>query len=175
MNTKNLSLWNWFKKEDENDVRSSAPPSFFYPLYKVQNEIDRLFNSFFQGENVGLGDRMVSSLACLKPNIDIIEKDKEYQVDIEVPGVNEKDVTLTLSGDTLTVRGEKKLEEEDKGVNYHRIERSYGAFQRAITLPQNADPSKIEAIFKNGVLTVHIGKSKEVSSQEKRIELKKSA
>ena len=173
MDMKKLSLWNWFKKEDENEV--SALPVTGYPssVLKMQHDMDRLFNAFFQGRNPDIGQTLHSQ--WLKPQADIVEKEKEYQIHLEIPGVEEKDVAITLTGDTLTIKGEKKFEKEDKTASYHRVERSYGSFQRVITLPSDADVNHIDATFKNGVLGIRVGKDQEASYRSRKIELKKGA
>jgi len=173
MDMKKLSLWNWFKKEDENEV--SALPATGYPstFLKMQQDMDRLFNAFFQGGYPDAGQTLTSQ--WLKPQADIVEKEKEYQIHLEIPGVEEKDVTIALTGDTLTIKGEKKFEKEDKTASYHRLERSYGSFQRVITLPSDADVNHIDATFKNGVLGIRVGKDQESSYRARKIELKKGA
>ena len=90
----------------------------------------------------------------LKPRADLSATDTEYQLTVEIPGVNERDVSLDISGNTLTIRGEKRQEKEEKAKDYYRIERSYGSFQRVLSLPEDVDQDTIKATFKNGVLTV---------------------
>ncbi|HBQ0866633.1 Spore protein SP21 [Cronobacter sakazakii] len=99
----------------------------------------------------------------LKPALDIQETDKQYKITLEVPGVEEKDIQITLDNDVLMVRGEKRQEQEKKEGGFHRVERSYGSFQRALNLPDDANQDSIKASFKNGVLTVTIDK-REVSA-----------
>jgi HSP20 family protein len=88
---------------------------------------------------------------------------------VEVPGVDEKDIELTIADGTLLIRGEKRYEKEDHDKQYHRVERSYGAFQRMLSLPTDADESKIAAKFKNGVLTVTIAKNPDTKPPVRRI------
>lgn len=88
---------------------------------------------------------------------------------MEVPGVEEKDIELTVEDGTLTIRGEKRSEKEDHDQQYHRVERTYGAFQRMLSLPADANEDQIAATFKNGVLTVTIAKNQHVSSRGKKI------
>ncbi len=94
----------------------------------------------------------------LRPSRDIHETDQQYRITLEIPGVDEKDIQLTLDDDVLWIRGEKRQEQEQQDGQYHRIERSYGSFQRALNLPGDAHQDAIRASFKNGVLTVTIGK-----------------
>ena len=94
----------------------------------------------------------------LKPALDIQETDKQYKISLEVPGVEEKDIQITLDNDVLLVRGEKRQEQETKDGGFHRVERSYGSFQRALNLPADANQDTIKAAFKNGVLTITMEK-----------------
>jgi len=86
--------------------------------------------------------------------------------------VSEKDVTLEIVNNTMTIRGEKKQEKEEKEKNYYRVERSYGSFQRVLSLPQDADQEDVKATFKNGVLTVTIPRKELPKSEAKRIDIK---
>jgi HSP20 family protein len=109
------------------------------------------------------------------PKIDVAESKDAIDVTAELPGVDEKDVDVTLANGMLTVRGEKKTErdEQDKDKNWHVVERSYGSFSRAIPLPFDPDPAKVEAKFDRGVLHIHLPKPAEVAKQQK-IEIKKA-
>lgn len=106
------------------------------------------------------------------PDIDEIEDDKAFHVTIELPGMDEKDVDITLSGRLLTIRGEKKQEEKEEDKDYYRRERTYGAFRRSIELPGEVDESMIEASFKKGVLTIELPKTKEAQEKIKHIAVK---
>ena len=111
----------------------------------------------------------------LSPKIDVAESKDAIEVTAELPGVDEKDVDVTLANGMLTVRGEKKTErdEQDKDKNWHVMERSYGSFSRAIPLPFHPDPAKVEAKFDNGVLRIRLPKPPEVPSKQQKIEIKK--
>jgi len=174
MELKNLlTPWNWFKKEEEaQSVQSqAATKALDHPLSRLHNDIDRLFEDFFhrvpffpfrnEGSRAGGG--------LILPHVDIGESKQDYTIKVEVPGVDEKDIDLTLADGTLLVRGEKRYEKEDQDKHYHRVERSYGAFQRIISLPADADESQVEAKFKNGLLTVTIPKNPEVKPPVRRI------
>ena len=97
----------------------------------------------------------------LAPAIDVSEDDGHYVVSVELPGVGKDDVTVECHDGVLTIRGEKKSEREEKKEKSRYLERSYGAFSRSFTLPPNADPDRIQASFKDGVLTVTIAKTEE--------------
>ncbi|EIY3123759.1 Hsp20 family protein [Escherichia coli] len=123
------------------------------PAFKVggtwrfrQSEIDRWIND------------QIHWPGLMKPALDIQETDKQYKISLEVPGVEEKDIHITLDNDVLLVRGEKRQEQESKDGGFHRVERSYGSFQRALNLPTDANQDTIKAAFKNGVLTITMEK-----------------
>jgi HSP20 family protein len=124
-----------------------------------------MFDGFFRG--TGDEDYTLSSWT---PAVDIAEHDDEYLVKVELPGVNKDDVKLTLENNILTIRGEKKQEKETKKENYHRVERSYGSFQRSFTLPAAVKADKIDASYNDGILTVSLPKAEE--AKPKQIEVK---
>jgi HSP20 family protein len=144
------------------------------PLLQLHRGIDRVFDDVFRGfpfSSGGLG-RSLTSLApsdWLKPTMDIAANDKEYTVTVELPGVAESDVHLELEGDILKIKGEKKQEKEEKEKDFYRVERSYGSFQRTLSLPEDADNSAIGAKFSKGVLTVNIPRKATSKSETKRI------
>jgi HSP20 family protein len=104
------------------------------------------------------------------PTIDISEGKKDITVKAEIPGVEANDIDISLNGKLLTIKGEKKQEKEEKEENYHRMERSYGYFNRTIELPSEVDPEKVDASYKKGVLKIELKKTKE--SETKKIEIK---
>jgi HSP20 family protein len=110
------------------------------------------------------------------PRMNISETDKDMLITAELPGIDPKDVEITLSGNQLLVKGEKKSEAEekkdDKGRSFHRVERSYGSFQRLMSLPYDVDPDKVQASFKDGVLTLNLPKPAEVQKKMKKIEIR---
>jgi len=99
------------------------------------------------------------------PPVDIEENDREYILKAELPGMKKEEVKLTVEGGTLSISGERKAEKEEKDKKYHRMERSYGAFQRSFTLPEGALAEKISAEFKDGVLLVHLPKDETAKPQ----------
>ena len=140
------------------------------PFFSLQREMHHLFDDCFQG---GGGDiapfrNMEESLSSYTPRIDVVENNQEVRISAELPGMDEKDVQVTLSGDQLIIRGEKKVEREDKGENYYRVERSYGSFHRAVPLPAEINPDKAEAIFKKSVLTIALPKTLKHSDKQRR-------
>lgn len=127
----------------------------------LRSEMDRLLDTFTGrfGVTPFLSTRFGSLSGVLSPAVDITEEEGAFKVSAEVPGMAEKEIRVSLSGDTLTIKGEKRQEREEKGKNRYLSERSYGEFQRAFSLPADVDREKIEAAFANGVLTVTLPKT----------------
>ena len=104
--------------------------------------------------------------------MDVAETEGEVVVKAEVPGIDPKEINISLSGDVLTVKGEKKSEREEKKENYHLVERSYGAFLRSVTLPAAVNADKIEANYDKGVLTITCPKKEKVKPKQIQIKAK---
>jgi HSP20 family protein len=138
-----------------------------FGLFGLHREIDRLFNEFAQ--HVGLN----RTLTNIIPSIDVCETDKAIEVSAEMPGLERKDVEISIEDDTLTIRGEKKVEEERKDKNVQLSERSYGVFYRVLQLPPGVDPSNVQATMSNGVLKLTIPKP--AKSEPNKIEVKEAA
>ena len=136
-------------------------------VINMQREINKMFDNFFRGGT--LEDGSLGS-SVWTPAVDVEERDDEYQVKVELPGVNKDDVKITMQDNVLTIRGEKKQEKESKNSNYHRVERSYGSFQRSFTLPTSVKHDKIEASYKEGILTIGLPKAED--AKPKQIEVK---
>ena len=112
-----------------------------------------------------------ATVQSIAPVIDVTERPGGYEITAELPGLDEKDIQVRLSNGNLTISGEKREAKEDKDANYHLSERRYGSFQRNFRLPDGVNPDKIEASFKNGVLTVSVPKSED-ASKETKIDIK---
>lgn len=110
--------------------------------------------------------------ASFTPHVDVTENDKEMRISAELPGMDEKDIDITLNHDSLTIKGEKREEKEDKGKDYYRMERSYGSFFRTIPLPVEVETGNATASYKKGVLTVKIPKSPKAIEEKKKISVK---
>jgi HSP20 family protein len=138
----------------------------------LHREIDRLFEDLTRGVSIG-GTPMTLNLL---PSIDATETDQEIVITAEMPGLERKDVDVSLEDGILTIRGEKKIEaeqKEDKSKNVHVAERAYGAFYRMLELPPGVDPSTVQATMSKGVLKVTIPKP--ARSETKKIEVKEAA
>jgi HSP20 family protein len=129
------------------------------PFVAFRNEMDRMFDAFWSGsrELAPWG----GTWAGVDPKVDVTETDTEVKVAAELPGMDAEDVHVTVSHNVLSIKGEKKQEREEKGKNWYRTERSYGAFERAIPLPHGTDTEQAEAAFKKGVLTITFAKTTE--------------
>ncbi len=175
-----LNPWNWFKKEEDADAKHvpvSREGRRYAPHTQLHQNIDRLLEDAFRDFGLPslLGENALSSLTkgvMLKPNMDIEASDKEYLLTVEVPGVAEGNIKLELADNTLTIKGEKKQESESKEKDAYRIERSYGSFQRVLSLPEDADQDKIDAHFKHGVLTIILPRKVVAKSKGKVIDIK---
>lgn len=186
MDIKQFAPWNWFKKEEEEGgstvpvLRADVPQAFtesgmLNPIVQLHREMDRLFDNAFRGSLSPMRSDFFTPLTAsglLKPQVDIGATDKEYSITVEVPGVDEKDVKVEIANNTLTIRGEKKQEKEEKDNNYYRIERSYGSFQRVLSLPEDAYQDGVKASFKKGVLTITMPRKALPKAEVKQIEIK---
>lgn len=143
-------------------------PSVFGSL---QHEVDRLFDEFARG----FGSLAVPGNGSLMPSMEVTETDKEIAITTELPGLERKDVEISLEDNVLTIRGEKKSETspDDKNKNVHVSERSYGVFYRVLELPGSVDPASVQATMSKGVLKVTIPKP--ARAQPKKIEVKEAA
>lgn len=137
-------------------------------------DFDRMFDRFFEDSDEFAMRPFAEFSRSFNPTLDVSESDNEIKVSAELPGLNEDDIDVSLTGDVLTISGEKKAETEDKGENYHRIERTYGSFKRTITLPSEVEVDQVEANFKNGVLTIILPKRAEAQENVKKIDVKAS-
>jgi len=141
------------------------------PFGSLFREVQKTFEDFSRRSPLsGFGSDM------LAPRIDIAESKDAIDLTAELPGVDEKDVDVTLADGVLTIRGEKKAErdEKNKDKNWHVVERSYGSFSRTISLSFDPDSAKVEAKFDKGVLHVHLPKPAEVAKKQQKIEIKKA-
>lgn len=150
------------EKRREND-RLSA----YDPFREMQTMIDRLFDEFpySRARTLSKAERE------FYPAIDILETEKEYEVQAELPGVEKGDIDIQINNRVLTIKGEKKCEKRSEEKGRRLFERTYGSFERSFSLPENADESQIGAKYENGILRLTIPKSPEIESK-KKIEIK---
>ena len=154
-------------------VKRNVPASDTWQ--SLRSEMDRLFDRFTAGFGGGVfaPPRLMDFNATTLPAVDITENDTAFKLSAELPGLSEKDVDISVSGDTLTITGEKRQEKEDKQRNYYLTERSYGQFRRSSLLPEVVDRTKIDATFANGVLTITLPKT--AKAEGRKIEVKPAA
>lgn len=143
--------------------------TFRREIDSLHREMDRLIDEFWQGP---LASPLSAFSGRLTPQLDESEDEKAYHVRIELPGMDKEDVDVSLSDGMLTVRGEKKEEEEEKGKDFYRRERHFGSFRRTIPIPGEVDETKIDASFKKGVLSIDLPKSAEAQKKVKHINVK---
>jgi HSP20 family protein len=169
MAMKDIAPWRWGGLQRRGAEERPFDP-FRQELGTLHREMDRLFEDFWHGrpsqwlETAGHG--------AVMPCLDETEDEKAYHIAVELPGMDEKDVEVTLSDGQLIIRGEKKREEEEKAENFYRKERSFGTFCRRLPLPGAVDEDKIAASFRNGILTVDLPKSEEALKKVKHIDVK---
>lgn len=140
----------------------------FAPFGELQREINDAFEDVWKGFNVmpSKGERQFVDIV---PTTDVAETDSEIVVTVELPGIDEKDVDVTVSENRLMIKGEKKTDKEEKDKSFYMTERSYGAFQRSLALPDEADTNKADAKFDKGVLTVSIPKTEKAKEAVKKV------
>lgn len=136
------------------------------PLASLQREMNRLFDSFFEHDLFVEPFRGPGTWA---PALDVSETDHAVMVKVELPGMEEKDIEVSLTGNVLTVRGEKKEEKEQSTRSYFRMERSYGSFERSIQLPVAVKGDQVNATFKSGVLNIELPKAEEMKSRSVQV------
>jgi HSP20 family protein len=163
--------------------RTAARPAVAarWPIVSLHREIDRLFEDFDRGfwgfpmerptfDMEPLWQRAAAFGAL--PAVDVSEDEKAYEITAELPGMDEKNIEVKLSNGTLTIKGERTAEREEKKKDYHLQERNYGSFERSFQLPNGVDKNKIEANFDKGILKVSLPKTAEAQKAEKKIAIK---
>lgn len=158
MNMRSLIPSIWSHEDDKNDG-----------FRQLQRQIDRVFDDFSRGFGM---PSLFKEDGAWTPRCDISEDDKSLNLTVELPGVEEKDVEVTVLDNVLTVKGEKKSERKDEKKDYHLVERSYGMFSRSIPLAFKVDPAKVDATFKKGVLSVTLPKPPEQQARSRKVAIK---
>jgi HSP20 family protein len=163
-----MKLMPWRSKK-KSDPRESSLPSLW-----EDGGLERLFDRFFRDPwsldwSSGSGD---PGFGAWVPPVDITETEREVLIRSEIPGVDVKDLSITVSGDILTLTGEKSESTEKKGENYHRTERRFGSFHRNIQLPATVDPDKVKAECQNGVLTITLERKEGAATKRIPVSLK---
>lgn len=157
-------------KKTQSPAVATKPQAAVEPMHSLRSAMNKLFDDFTLGMNwPAMFER---GSAQHLPRVNVSETEKEVIVTAELPGMDSKDIDVKLLGDTLFVRGEKKEEKEENTVGYHRIERTYGTFERALPVPPNVKRDAIEATYKDGVLKVVLPKTEDAIKASRKIEIK---
>ena len=156
---------------------TSRVPQQWEPYERFRREVERPFDDFAGGFGGGSlfapsAHRRAESTFAGMPAVDVAETDKGYEITAELPGMDEKNIEVKLANGVLSIKGEKQEQTEEKDKNYYRRERSFGPFERSFHVPDNVNAEKIEASFKNGLLSVMLPKTAEAQKQAKKIDVK---
>jgi len=166
-----------------NEGKATDRPAEWRPFESLRREVDRLFEDFQLGSWRSPFGRSVFDVQPFwrgeigwgkTPAVDIVDKGNAYEITAELPGMDESNIDVKFADGTLTIKGEKRDEKEEKKKEYCLSERRYGSFQRSFGVPDGVDADKIEANFKNGVLTVTLPKTPQAQRSEKKIAIKKA-
>ena len=163
MAIKDLMKWNnrsLIKRDDQN----------IHPIERFHRDIDKVFENFFTDF------RFPSIFESEKdggfsPKVNVSEDHKNVDVSVELPGMNKKDIEVSLKENILTIKGEKNTEKEEKKKDYYHVERSYGKFQRSIKLPAEVEDDKVDASFKDGILNIRLPKTAKAQEKGRLIEI----
>jgi len=140
-------------------------------LRELENMSQRL-NGVLRGRSAPREDREEAmAFADWVPMVDVVESETEFLLHAELPGVEKKNVKLSIERGVLTLTGQRDQDKESKGIRYHRVERAYGRFARSYTMPELVDEQKLTAEFRNGVLTVHLPKSEKAKPKSIEVQV----
>ena len=159
-------------KSEPSQTAPSTRIQEWRPFETLRNQVDRLFHDFETGFLQSPFYRDIDSFwrrdlgLPVTPAVDVVEKDNAFELTAELPGLDAKNIELSLSDDVLTIKGEKHEEKEEKTKDRYVSERRYGSFRRSLQLPASVDPTKIEASYKSGVLSVKLPKSEEARKKQ---------
>jgi HSP20 family protein len=190
MNLEKLKPWNWFKHEESDTGEGSQIPvsrseaenlplAGRESLMSLHRDIDRWFEDAFKSFGMSSLDSNLQSRAMpgislsniYRPQIDVSGDSNCYEINLDVPGLTESDLSLEVKDDVLTIKGEKEERSEDKDKHYYRVERSYGSFQRTLALPDDAIGDEIKANLDKGVLRLEIPRRETPDQEVKRISI----
>lgn len=177
------------KSQDTNDSASNGgsvtPVRSYHPMSNLREEIDQVFNRFLGESWPLLGSRFRSlsdwdpfrataagsSMMAPPVHADVTETEKAYEISMELPGMDERDVEIDVSDNLLSIKGEKRTEKEEEDKDHHLTERRFGSFRRAFAVPTGVEQEKVAASFAKGVLKVTLPKSKEAQRKARKIEI----
>jgi HSP20 family protein len=162
------SLIPWREKSQVPATRDET----YDPFVTFRREVDRMFDDFVNGFGMRPLRPWTGGLQSVTPMIDVADTDKELVVTAELPGLDEKDFDVTLSGDILNIKGEKKAEREEKNGDAYYMERRFGSFSRSVRLPFEVKDEKVDAKYDKGVLTIRVPKPADAQRAVRHIEVK---
>ncbi len=166
-----MNLIRWRNKRGEHEIAPARPQQ---SLQAFRSQIDRLFDRFFDDDFGDIWGGALRSMTGWAPAFDVFETDDEVTVRAEIPGVDPRDIDVSIAGDRLTISGEKKEETEEKSGGVYRSERRFGRFERSVAIPAGVDADKIVAEHANGVLTIRLPRSKKAKPKRIAITAAKS-
>lgn len=182
MNLEKLNPWNWFKHEENSDSNTAIPVTRDQPagtpgglssagsLMGLHREMDRLFNEALRSFGMPSFNSTDASMSSLyRPQIDVSGDDNRYEIALDVPDMSESDIAIDVRDDVLTIKGQKEQRTENKDKHFYRVERSYGSFQRTLSLPDDANADEIKAELDKGVLRLEIPRRQIAAKDVKRI------
>jgi HSP20 family protein len=160
--------------KDLKTAAQTPAPRFTDPFSAMRSEMERMFDSFSFGRfpSLSMLPTLSSDNGVVLPSMDIHENEKTIVVECELPGIEEKDIDVTLQDGMLTVKGEKKFETREDKDDYHLMERRYGSFRRSIRVPETVDQEQVKAKFDKGVLTVTLAKRQDAKTRQRKISVK---
>lgn len=161
------------EKAKEKETKAVAPWRPFADLPRWERDMDRMMEDFFGRRFRPWPERWfrTEGLELSAPAVDVFEEKDDIVVKAEMPGMDKDNIEVNLSDHTLTIKGEKKKEEEVKEENYYRMERSYGSFLRTVELPKEVHADKVKATFKNGVLEIRMPKTEQAKAKEVKVKV----
>jgi len=163
-----------------NEESKTERPTEWRPFESLRREVEHLFDDFQLGPWRSPFGRTLfepfrrGEMGWKTPAVDVVEKEKAYEITAELPGMDESNIDVKFSDGTLTIKGEKREEKEEKKKDFYLSERRYGSFQRSFSVPKSVDAGRIEANFKNGVLTVTLPKTPQARQNEKKIPVRQA-
>lgn len=144
------------------------------PFLRLQEEMNQLFDHLYK--NTGMyATSWSKSGTSFAPATNVIENEKQFKIEAELPGISPENLDISITKESLIIKGERKEEKKEENENYLHHETSYGSFYRQLPLPQTADTEKAEASFKNGILTIEISKKADAAHKPRKLEIKKAA
>lgn len=167
MATKYMAPLRWGRREAPARQGLEGRPVDFF-----RNEMNRLVDDFFKGFGLRPFSEEMESFGAFNPMVDMTEDESSVHITAELPGMDEKDIEINLNKDSLTIKGEKKTESENKDKESYYMERSFGSFTRVLPIPADVDPEKADAVFKKGVLNITLPKLVKEKKAQKKIKIK---